>query len=46
MIDPEKEIRRRIYNRIHDVQLTYDEFCLLEIKQMTDSEIENSKSNA
>lgn len=29
MIDPEKEIRRRVFNRGRAVPLTYEQYCLL-----------------
>jgi hypothetical protein len=44
--DPETEIRRRVYNRTNDVQLTYEEYCLLRIKHIDDGEAEESIKNA
>lgn len=38
MIDPDIELKRRVYNDSHGTKLTYEQFCLLEIKQMQQSE--------
>lgn len=38
MIDPDIELKRRVYNYTHSTNLTYEQFCLLEIKQVQQAE--------
>lgn len=38
MIDPDIELKRRVYNDSHYTNLTYEQFCLMEIKQMQQAE--------
>lgn len=46
MIDPDIELRRRAYNRLKGINLTYEQYALMLCKQMADNDENYNKRSA
>ena len=46
MKDPEVELKRRLHNVQTGQNLTYEEFCLYEIKNLIKGDVDATKRNA